>query len=223
MSTEDATYVLAHQVGIDLTKYLNQPVVDRVRGLLPPASPPVTVGKPKVVRSSSQPKAVRIAPTLELVNADLPSGIAADASRMASVYPKLYVFENSIRSVVSRVLLAKFGKDWWDTCVSTKVQVKVAGRIAKEGDAPWHGKRGSHPIFYSDFGDLNGIISKNWTEFQPVLLKLPHISHILEELEPSRNVIAHNNPLSTTEISRIDLYFDDWIALLNDRRSYIPT
>jgi hypothetical protein len=32
-------------------------------------------------------------------------------------------------------------------------------------------------------------------------------------------VIAHNNPLSAKEKARIELYSDDWIALINDRRN----
>lgn len=222
MSTEDATYVLAHQEGLDLTKYLSQQIVDRVRGLLPAASSPAVPIQKKAARSASQPRPVRIAPNLELVNAGLPSSIADDASRMASVYPKLYVLENSIRNVVTRVLQSKYGKDWWDTCASAKVKLKVAGRLAKEVDAPWHGKRGVHPIFYSDFTDLSGIITRNWSEFEPILLRQSHITHLLEELEPIRNVIAHNNPLSTSEQNRLNLYFDDWIALLNDRKAHIP-
>ena len=35
MSTQDGTYVLAHQEGIDLNHYLDQEEVDRVRHMLP--------------------------------------------------------------------------------------------------------------------------------------------------------------------------------------------
>lgn len=35
MSTEDATYVLAHIQGLDLAKYLNRETFDRIRGMVP--------------------------------------------------------------------------------------------------------------------------------------------------------------------------------------------
>jgi hypothetical protein len=41
-------------------------------------------------------------------------------------------------------------------------------------------------------------------------------------LEPPRNIVAHNNPLSKHEENRVDLYFNDWIALLNDRKEVVP-
>jgi hypothetical protein len=90
MSTEDGTYVLAHQEGLDLTKYLDQATVDRVRSLLPSAPVPATTGsraRQRTNAATSRP--VRIAPSLELVDAMLPSSVAEDARRMATVYPKL--------------------------------------------------------------------------------------------------------------------------------------
>ena len=58
--------------------------------------------------------------------------------------------------------------------------------------------------------------------FQPIFLKQPWITQRLEELEPPRNIVAHSNPLSKQEENRVDLYFNDWIALLNDRKAVIP-
>lgn len=141
---------------------------------------------------------------------------------MATVYPKLYVFENSIRNVIMRVLRAKHGKDWWAKCAPIDVQKTVAGRKAKETKTPWHGKRGTHELYYSNFGDLRDIITKNWADFEPIFLKQPWITQRLDELEPPRNIVAHNNPLAKQEENRVDLYFNDWIALLNDRKDLVP-
>jgi hypothetical protein len=224
MTTEDGTYVLAHQEGLDLTKYLSQQAVDRVRGLLPTGAAPVPTPSPARQRTAraSPSRAVRIAPSLELVDAMLPSSVAEDSSRMASVYPKLYIFENSIRNVITRVLRARYGRDWWTKSSPTGVQKKVADRKAQEAQRPWHGKRGTHEIYYSDFGDLRDLITKNWSDFAPIFLKQAWITQRLDELEPPRNIVAHNNPLSKTEENRVDLYFNDWIALLNDRKGAIP-
>jgi Swt1-like HEPN len=123
--------------------------------------------------------------------------------------------------VITRVLSAKHGKDWWKTCAPPKVQTRVADRRAKEADTPWHGKRGTDDIYYSDFSNLGDIITKNWTEFAPIFVKQSWITK-LEELEAPRNIVAHNNPLSKQEETRVDLYFNDWIALLNERKDLVP-
>lgn len=225
MSTEDGTYVLAHQEGLDLTKYLDRSTVDRVRGLVPTAvastTPPSAVRRQTPRAKSSSTRPVRVAPSLELVDAMLPASVAEAASRMATVYPKVYIFENSIRNVITRVLSAKHGKDWWKKCTPSKVQTRVADRRAKEADTPWHGKRGTDDIYYSDFSNLGDIITKNWTEFAPIFVKQSWITK-LEELEAPRNIVAHNNPLSKQEETRVDLYFNDWIALLNERKDLVP-
>jgi hypothetical protein len=227
MSTEDGTYVLAHQEGIDLIKHLDRDTVDRVRGLLPAPAVATGAAKPtpartKRARATASSNAVRIAPSLELVDAGLTKAVNDDAVRMASIYPKLYIFENSIRNVIVRVLQAKHGNAWWSKSAPTGVQSKVASRKAKEATTPWHGKRGTHEIFYADFGDLRDIITKNWKDFEPIFLKQTWITQRLDELEPPRNIVAHNNPLSKNEENRVDLYFNDWVALLNDRKGAVP-
>ena len=69
---------------------------------------------------------------------------------------------------------------------------------------------------------MRDIITKSWGDFEPIFLKQPWITQRLEELKPPRNIVAHNNPLSKQEENRVDLYFNDWIALLNDRRDVVP-
>jgi hypothetical protein len=223
MTTEEGTYVLAHQRGLDLTKYLNTETVDRIRSMLP-TSGGLTLAAPqtkaKVRAAATRP--IRVAPKLEVVDAMLSPRAAEDASRMADVYPKMYVLENSLRSVISRVLAAKHGKGWWSKCAPVEVRKKVQERKDAESKKPWHGKRGSHEIYYSDFADLRKLITGNWEEFKGIFPTQQWITQKLEELEPPRNVIAHNNPLSKTDQTRIELYSDDWIALLNAQRGAIP-
>jgi hypothetical protein len=222
MTTEEGTYVLAHQRGLDLTKYLETATVDRIRAMLPKDGGPTSTAAPKSRSRQAATRPVRIAPSLEVVDAGLPGSVAKDAATMAGVYPKMYVFENSLRNVISRVLAAKHGRGWWAKCAPDGVKKKVAERKAKEADKPWHGKRGSHEIYYSDFGDLRHLITKNWDEFKDIFPTQQWITQKLEELEPPRNVIAHNNPLSAKEQTRINLYSDDWIALLKAKSGLVP-
>ena len=226
MTTEDATYVLAHSEGLDLTKYLDRGSVDRIRELVPRSStsvslPPRTAAKSGGVKPRPS-KLVRIGPGTPVVELMLAPSVADEASRMAFLYPKMYLLENSIRAVIGRVMNASHGSDWWDTCAPSEVRKLVAARIAKEDKVPWHGKRGAHEIYYSDFGDLKNIIHKNWTDFESIIPKQQWISQWLEELEPARNTIAHHNPVSEKEQKRIEVFFDDWselIASVKDRMS----
>jgi len=77
---------------------------------------------------------------------------------------------------------------------------------------PWHGKRGSAPIFYTLIDDLKSIIKNNWGDFASLFPNQTWIDTRIGEIERSRNIIAHNNPLAKRDIDRIKLYFEDWEA-----------
>jgi len=141
----------------------------------------------------------------------LPTNLGQEANRMAGVYPDLYVFENLMRYVVMNLLEKKHGKDWWiePEVVPNPIVKKVEDRKNREGENRWHSERGSHAIFYTDFGDLSSIISKNWDEFKTVFPNLRWIQTRLEETELSRNIVAHNNPLPKKECDRLKMFLDD--------------
>jgi hypothetical protein len=228
MGTDDAVYVLAHQKGLDLTKYIDDKVaVDRIRGLVPrgngPAPTPVPTKKAAPTPTGSRPsKLVRVGETGSAVELKLSAAVADEAARMAELYPKMYLLENSIRSVINRVLTAKHGTDWWATQAPSAVRKLVQGRKDKEDKVPWHGKRGAHEIYYSDFSDLRNIIEKNWVDFDPIIHKQQWINQWLEELEPARNTLAHNNPVSENEQKRIEVFYADWAALIEANKTAIP-
>ena len=224
MSTDDATYVIAHTEGLDLTRFLHPDTVDRVRSLVPrsPAARQRSPDRKGHRRKSTKPVTIRVEGKLPGVDAFLTTTIARDAQAMARLYPVYYMLENSLRVVVKRVLSGNHGKDWWDNCTSTGLRRKVQERMAKETAKPWHGRRGQHEIYYSDFGDLSAIIQKNWDDFEHLFPTRPWIVQRLEELEHPRNVMAHHNPVSKADLTRIELYFDDWIKLLATRKDIIP-
>jgi hypothetical protein len=141
----------------------------------------------------------------------LPTNLGQEANTMAQVYPDLYVFENLMRYVVMYLLEKKHGKDWWTEpeIIPNQIARKVEDRKNKEGENRWHSERGSHAIFYTDFGDLSSIISKNWDEFKTTFPHLRWIQTRLEETELSRNIVAHNNPLPKKECNRLKMFLDD--------------
>jgi hypothetical protein len=140
---------------------------------------------------------------------------------MAELYAKLYVLENSIRSVINRVMMKAYGAGWWATHAPSEVRKTVQGRKDREDKVPWHGKRGVHELYYSDFSDLGNIVQMHWAQFKGILHKQNWVSR-LEELEPGRNTIAHHNPVSENERKRFEVFFADWTALVTASRDAIP-
>ena len=91
---------------------------------------------------------------------------------MTDIYATLYVFENSVREVISRVMTKKYGEDWWNQLNAKraiKMRQDAKGRMSQEANNAWHGKRGSHPIHYTDITNLIDIFDEYWSDFKPYL------------------------------------------------------
>lgn len=72
-------------------------------------------------------------------------------------------------------------------------------------------RRGATEIYYTDFGDLASIIRNNWEHFEDLFPDINWVVSRFDELEKSRNIVAHNNLLESHEVGRITLYLRDWI------------
>ncbi len=142
--------------------------------------------------------------------------VARQAERMAELYPKLYLFENSARLLIKESMEDAYGDDWWDVKVSRSVQDKVNERKAKENESRWHSKRGEHEIFYTDMDDLKKIIDNNWDLFSPWLGQRFQMQSLFHEIELSRNIVAHHNPLSKADIDRLESNFKVWKRQLEE-------
>jgi len=145
----------------------------------------------------------------------LPSNLINEANRMTEAYQAMYVFENLVRHVIATTLEKKYGKDWWNApnVVSREIKKLVENRKLEERRNRWHTKRGSHSIFYTDFKDLVRIIATNIKDFKSVFGDL-EIQAEMRQLERSRNIIAHNNPLPNAEVKRIKMYLRDLLKQL---------
>ena len=234
MGTDDAMYVLAQLSGLNLTKYIDdrdvvdriRVIADRVRAAMPMTETARTATRPQAQAPAGRPRkpvtrTIRVGSVGAAAELLLPKSVEDDAERMSNLYPKIYLLENSIRTVISRVMTTKHGSDWWSKRVSTGVKNKVQGRREKEEKAPWHGSRGTHDIYYSDFADLKDILVKNWVDFDHIFPNQPWITVKLEELEPARNTLAHHNPVPAKEQTRFDVYFDDWATLVAAKKDLI--
>ncbi|GEM_PF-3495146 len=139
------------------------------------------------------------------------------ANNNAEIYPVIYLFENSIRNFVATVMKRNFKDNWWADkieTVNTTIHKNVTIRKSAEKEAPWHSSRGADPIYFTDIDDLKKIINSNSREFRQVLGdKFEHLTVWIDEIEKTRNILAHNNPVTKKDRDRLLLYAHDWSKL----------
>lgn len=159
------------------------------------------------VKAPSDPGAVQRVMNLE----DFPPEVRRAAIEALPAYLAFFCLENSIRRLVIDRLSENHGTDWWETHASSAIRDRVSKRQDKEGKERWHVRRGEQEIFYTDFGDLKSLVINNFSDFEDLFPDQNWVSSRLDELEASRNIIAHSNVLDDREIGRLKLYLQDWI------------
>jgi hypothetical protein len=219
-----ALLILAHEKLIDVRKprYSVPPEkLDKFevelkaqRSVIAPVSLPLQ-NKGNMGRRSSRQKVIEFGKGLNVTDPLLPPKIINEAIQMAGVYRILYVFENSVRNLVMKVMSSEHGDKWWELKVGYTIKKKVSDRIKKEYKNRWHGKRGAHPIFYTDIEDLKSIITTNWKSFKNFFPNQQWVTVRIDEIEMSRNIVAHNNPLEKRDIQRLEIYLGDWIKQIS--------
>ena len=178
------------------------------RGLLTEEALDRTGKKSKMPQSTVTEQAIAKSVALDILDDDL----VRRARRMAIVYTAIAAFENSVRDFVSKRLLEHAGEGWWMQCVGEKIRSKAESRREEEAKIRWHTPRGEQPLYYTEFGDLTSIISRNWEQFEPHLRTTQEwVRHIISTLERSRNVIMHSGELANTDFERIGTVIRDWV------------
>lgn len=207
LTREDAAYNLAGTLGIDIAKYLPSEELERLKRI------PAEV---KVIETRSKQGSKPLDLKIQGVPTNIPylkTKIIKDCERMSKTYQLFYLLENSVRSFILSVLQSEYpSEDWWnkDSIVRQKIRKEVEIRMKQEKENRWHATRGDHYIHYTNFSNLKEIIIDNWTVFKRFFPDQAWIISRLKDLELSRNIIAHNNPLPQDEVRRIKLYFRDW-------------
>jgi len=144
--TEDGICLLTAQSGVNLNKYRPQEKVNQTRQLLfqlNEQTKPSQLIKSSVKKSMHKIVAVNIGKAFKLKDPLITGKVISEAKEMAEeVYPLLYVFENSVREMIIRVMQKAHGATWWELKVSQEIQEEVKKRKSKEDKNPWHGKRG---------------------------------------------------------------------------------
>jgi hypothetical protein len=136
--------------------------------------------------------------------------IRSRCERMAYVYALFYCFENVVRDLVAQRLEERKGQEWW-TSTPDNVKKRVEQKKKEAEENKWHQATVDANIDYTLFGDLAAIIVKEWQEFEELFPNQGWVKQRLDELERSRNIIAHGNVLSESEVQRIEQYLDDWL------------
>ncbi len=209
--SDDVTFgIIAHHYSVDITKIISdEKLLSEIREQLDRITIFENEQLPLKTKIVTKIKTVKIGETLSLSDPILKPKIINEAKQMTSFYAELYVFENSVREVILRVLNKKIGKDWWKS-VNGKIRGNVAKRIKKEKENAWHGGRGEHEIYYTNIGDLVTIINAKWDHFKDIFPNERWVRGRIEEIELSRNILDHHNPVSKRDQNRARGYFKDW-------------
>lgn len=132
-----------------------------------------------------------------------------NALEMARLYAVLFCFENEIRDFIRDALEEKEGHDWLD-----KLPPKIKEHAESRRDAAlkdsWLEGEKSDLLGFVDFGQLAQIIVAKWDHFKDILPTQHWLKQRMDELEKSRNFIAHNRMLLPSEFQRLYMYIADW-------------
>ena len=232
MSTELAVYTIAHQEGMDISRYLSAEVTAEVRALVAQLRPVAAAAAGgDASRAAARRRAAAPKPTLVTivgVKVEQLPGMSAARAREAKlmaekVYPMLYVFENSARGVIATLLQRAFGDDWWDQVVPKRQRERAANHKADEANDPWHGKRGAAAIDYVLLSDLPDLVTtaKAWPHFEPLFGRRSWFSELIADFNVSRRVASHMNPLENDDVKNLEAAFRKWSKLLNARKDLL--
>ena len=140
-----------------------------------------------------------------------PFGVARrnQALEMARLYAVLHCFENEIRSLIRETLEEQEGADWQDKLPVSVKKSSESRQKAALADSWLEGEK-SDILGFVDFGHLSKIIIERWQFFESIIPSQHWLKQRMDELEKSRNFIAHNRMLLPSELNRIYMYIADW-------------
>lgn len=131
------------------------------------------------------------------------------AIEMSRLYALLFCFENEIRDFIRERLLENEGVDWFEN-----LPPKILGFAKSRRDTAlkdsWLEGHKTDDLGFLDFGHLGQIIIAKWDCFKDIVPSQHWLSQRMDEIEKSRNFIAHNRLLLPSEFQRLYMYISDW-------------
>lgn len=230
MPTDIATYVVAQRAGIRVDKYLDLETIETVNrfmrdldavdgraGGVPAGAGPRT----RKSRAKEKDPKQRDLGKLKVRAGALSDRHVSDAEKMAgAAYPVLYVFENAVREFIDGHLTAEYGKDWFNDSkiVSKGTRDTVDRNRQAEAKARYHSQRNARPIYYTNLDQLTSIAKseKGWKVFRTFFPRDTWFPELVSRFEVSRNVVAHMNPLTKKDISRLEDGLNEWLDQVAD-------
>ena len=228
MSLDEAYGILAHQAYMDLQKYLDNAEIEKIRGIVYLMRQKEILGLPETQKRlrMSQPKTINvtIGKDIQLSDPILPEQVIRDAKAMTELYAILYVFENSLREVIKRRLNKIYGNNWWNTFYSSNNKIEKIRQAAKglmqiESQNAWCGRRGNHPIYYTDLSHLKIILHEGWSDFHDLFPSQNWALTRIDELSTLRNIIDHHNPLGMDDQKLVKMYCDHWYKQIDSKKN----
>lgn len=147
---------------------------------------------------------------LEQILSPFPVDLRNRALQMCRLYALIYCFETSVREIVRERLEQKHGSDWWQKGVPDNIRNRAERRRKKAIDNSWLEGDTVGRLSFAEFGDLARIIINAWEEFQDLVPSQHWLQQRFDELEHTRNFIAHNRLLLPSEFQRVEMYIADW-------------
>jgi hypothetical protein len=133
-----------------------------------------------------------------------------EALQMSRLYALVYCFENSVRSLIDERLTERYGAGWWATKVPQKIRSFAEQRMKDATENSWLEGQRKDPMGFIQFGHLSDIITENWMDFTDLIPSQHWLKQRMDEMEKTRNFIAHHRLLLPGEFQRIEMYVNDW-------------
>jgi len=230
-----AAVSLAMDLKMSVQRFVDAAGLATIREARAAASPP-QVPISSGAESSRTNRSRRAAPASEkrvifsvagIDYSDVPTlmeGLADDAKRAAGdAYPFLYLFENSMRELIRRILSKEFGDSWWSKVPPT-IQTKAKENQERELKDKWHSARGAEPIQYVDLVDLATIVVSRslWKHFASLFPRKEFVTSLVHDFNVSRRIVAHMNALPAGEVPGLQAAFRKWVLQLKAGEAQIP-
>jgi len=113
----------------------------------------------------------------------------------------LYLFENNVREFIRILLEINYGHEWWRKGVPKRVRAKCASRREESLDE----EKEVDLLLFADFYDYKIVIESNKPIFANYIDTREWCVR-LQEMEPIRNAIAHNRPLTRAPVRLRDYH-----------------
>lgn len=132
-----------------------------------------------------------------------------EALEMSRLYALLFCFENEIRDFIRERLFENEGVDWFEKLPPKIVNHAESRKSSAQKDSWLEGQK-TDILGFADFGQLAQIIIAKWDHFRDIIPSQHWLQQRMDEIEKSRNFIAHNRMLLPSEFQRLYMYISDW-------------